>query len=273
MLLEWYRRRDAKMERAPQGVPLHERLAHRAGADRRGWRTAVRLRRGRHGLPRHRSLKGPGLNNLKRELAPFDRGVEIDRRRGTRRPQAELAGRKLVDFDGPLDHRGRREHWAPRAARSAPIADIEASRRQALPLVGCGRISSSCAKRWTRSSVGAEDPELQPLIDAATRIAYAEDTAIFHGYAAGGIKGIDQASAHPILPIPETYQAYPQASRRRHGSCAWPGDGLTPSPWASLLHRAHSGGGRRRLPGTERRPQTWWTARFVWAPAVNGAVG
>jgi uncharacterized linocin/CFP29 family protein len=58
---------------------------------------------------------------------------------------------------------------------------------------------------------GAEDPELQPLIDAATRIAYAEDTAIFHGYAAGGIEGIDQASGHPILPIPDDYQKYPHS--------------------------------------------------------------
>ena len=35
MLLEWYRRRDPKMDATPQGISLHERLARGPGAGRR----------------------------------------------------------------------------------------------------------------------------------------------------------------------------------------------------------------------------------------------
>ena len=120
---------------------------------------------------------------------------------------------------------------------------------------------------------GAEDPELQPLIDAATRIAYAEDTAIFHGYAAGGIKGIDQASAHPILPIPDDYQEYPHSIAEATRLLRLAGvDGpyalaMGPRYYTGLTHAVGDGGYpvlnvvRKLVDGP-----------LVWAPAVNGAV-
>jgi uncharacterized linocin/CFP29 family protein len=152
------------------------------------------------------------MNNLKRELAPLSSAAwkEIDAE-ATRVLKLKLAGRKLVDFDGPLADGGRREHRAREPLSSAPIADIEASRRQVLPLVELRSYFEVSREEMDGVERGSEDPELQPVIDAATRLAYAEDTAIFHGYAAGGIKGIDQASAHPILPIPDDYQAYPHS--------------------------------------------------------------
>src|SRR5258706_5239101 len=151
------------------------------------------------------------MNNLKRELAPVSTAAwkEIDAE-ASRVLKLKLAGRKLVDFDGPLGptaaavNTGRRDPLS-----SAPGADIEASRRQVLSLIELRSYFELSREEMDAVERGSKDPELRPLIDAATRIAYAEDTAIFHGYAAGGIKGIDQASAHPILPIPDDYQAYP----------------------------------------------------------------
>jgi uncharacterized linocin/CFP29 family protein len=94
------------------------------------------------------------MNNLKRELAPVSTAAwkEIDTE-ASRVLKLKLAGRKLVDFDGPLGptaaavNTGRREPLS-----SAPAADIEASRRQVLPSSSCARTSSSRARRWTRSS-------------------------------------------------------------------------------------------------------------------------
>src|SRR5258707_4340415 len=120
---------------------------------------------------------------------------------------------------------------------------------------------------------GAKDPELQPLIDAATRIAFAEDTAIFHGYPAGGIEGIEQATAHPILPIPDDYQAYPhsiaEATRllRLAGVAGPYAIALGPRYYAGLTQAVGDGGYpvlnvvRKLVDGP-----------LVWAPAVNGAV-
>src|SRR5258706_4534279 len=77
------------------------------------------------------------MNNLKRELAPISTAAwqEIDAE-ATRVLKLKLAGRRLADFEGPLGpteaavNTGRRERLG-----AAPIADVEASRRQVLPLV------------------------------------------------------------------------------------------------------------------------------------------
>ena len=49
---------------------------------------------------------------------------------------------------------------------------------------------------------GANDSDWQPLKDAAKRIAFAEDRAIFEGYAAAGIQGIRQGTSNPIATLP-----------------------------------------------------------------------
>src|SRR6266851_2435941 len=180
------------------------------------------------------------MNNLKRELAPISTAAwqEIDVE-ATRVLKLKLAGRKLVDFEGPLGpteaavNTGRRERLG-----AAPVADVEASRRQVLPLVELRAYFELSREEMDAVERGAKDPELQPLIDAATRIACAEDTAIFHGYAAGGIKGIDQVTAYPILPIPDDYQDYPRSIAEA----------------TRLL----------RLAGVD--------GPIVWAPAISGAM-
>src|SRR5258707_15786993 len=124
------------------------------------------------------------------------------------------------------------------------------------------------------SDGGAKDRELPPLIDAATRIAYAEDTAIFHGYAAGGIKGIDQVTAYPILPIPDDYQDYPRSIAEATRLLRLAGvDGpyaiaLGPRSYTGLTQAAGDGGypvlnGVRKLVA----------GPFGWAPAISGALG
>jgi len=215
------------------------------------------------------------VNNLRRELAPISTAAwkEIDAE-ATRVLKLKLAGRKLVDFDGPLGptaaavNTGRREPLG-----RAPVADVDASRRQVLPLVELRSYFELVREEMDAVERGAKDPELQPLIDAATRIAFAEDTAIFHGYAAGGIQGIDQASSHPILPIPDDFQAYPhsiaEATRLLRGAGV---DGpfaiaMGPRYYTGLTQAVGDGGYpvlnvvRKLVDGP-----------LIWAPAVNGAM-
>ena len=215
------------------------------------------------------------MNNLRRELAPISSEAwrEIDAE-ASRVLKLKLAGRKLVDFDGPLGptaaavNTGRRESLG-----RAPIADIEASRRQAMPLIELRSYFELSREEMDAVERGAEDPELQPLIDAATRIAFAEDTAIFHGYATGGIKGIDEASVHPILPIPDDYQEYPRCIAEATRLLRLAGvDGpyaiaMGPRYYTGLTQAVGDGGYpvlnvvRKLVDGP-----------LVWAPAVNGAV-
>ena len=215
------------------------------------------------------------MNNLKRELAPISTAAwkEIDAE-ATRILKLKLAGRKLVDFDGPLGptaaavNTGRRE-----SLTSAPVDNIEASRRQVLALVELRSYFELSREELDGVERGSEDPELQPLIDAASQLAQAEDTVIFHGYAAGGIKGIDQASSHPALPIPDDYQSYPhsiaEATRllRLAGVDGPYGIALGPRYYAGLTQATGDGGYpvlnvvRKLVDGP-----------LVWAPAVKGAV-
>ena len=215
------------------------------------------------------------MNNLKRELAPISSAAwkEIDAE-ATRQLKLKLAGRKLVDFEGPLGptavavSTGRRE-----SINSPPVADIEASRRQSQPLVELRSYFELSREEMDSVERGAKDPELHPLIEAAGRIAQAEDTAIFHGYAAGGIKGIDQVTTNPTLPIPDDYQAYPhsiaEATRllRMAGVDGPYGIALGTRYYTGLTQAVGDGGYpvlnvvRKLVDGP-----------LVWAPAINGAV-
>jgi len=180
----------------------------------------------------------------------------------------------LVDFNGPLGptaaavNTGRREPLG-----KGPADNVEATRRQTRPLIELRSSFELSREEMDAVERGAEDPELQPLIDAATRIAYAEDTTIFHGYEAGGIEGIDQASAHPMLPIPDDYQKYPHSIAEATRLLRLAGvDGpyaiaMGPRYYTGLTQAVGDGGYpvlnvvRKLVDGP-----------LVWAPAVNGAV-
>src|SRR5262249_59102673 len=56
---------------------------------------------------------------------------------------------------------------------------------------------------------GAQDPDWQPVKDAARRIAFAEDRAVFEGYSAAGIRGISESSSNPRLTLPADVTDYP----------------------------------------------------------------
>jgi len=215
------------------------------------------------------------VNNLKRELAPIStaawRVIDEEARRVLK---LNLAGRKLVDFKGPLGptaaavNTGRVE-----ALKSGPVGEVQAARRQVLPLVELRSDFELDRAEIDAVERGAPDPELGPLISAAKRIANAEDTAIFHGYGVAGIEGIDKASPHPALKIAENYQTYPrnvaEATRllRMAGVDGPYAIALGPRCYTGLMQATGDGGYpalnviRKVIDGP-----------LIWAPAVNGAI-
>jgi len=58
---------------------------------------------------------------------------------------------------------------------------------------------------------GANDSDWQPLKEVAKRIAFAEDRAIFEGYAAAGIQGIRPGTSNPLRILPSDVVHYPDA--------------------------------------------------------------
>ena len=214
------------------------------------------------------------MNDLLRDLAPISTAAwdEIDEE-ARRTLKLTLAGRKLVDFVGPLGwdaaavNLGRSE-----AVKQAPRDGVEARSRSVQPLVEL-RVPFELSRRELEVvERGGKDADLQPVVDAAHTIAMAEDGAIFHGYAAGGIEGIGQAAEHDTLTLTDDYTRYPVVvaealSKLRRAGVAGPyGIALGPRCYTGLTETTTAGGFRvfdhvlRLLDGPA-----------VWAPGVDGA--
>jgi uncharacterized linocin/CFP29 family protein len=118
---------------------------------------------------------------------------------------------------------------------------------------------------------GAEDSDWQPLKEAARRIAFAEDSAIFEGYAAGGVEGIAQGTSNPVAALPADVRAYPEAIAESLNQLRLVGVNgpyqvlLGAEPYTALSEASDQGypvlQHIKRLVDTE----------IVWAPAVAGA--
>jgi uncharacterized linocin/CFP29 family protein len=150
------------------------------------------------------------MNHLFRELAPVSSAAwqEIDKE-AKRTLTIMLAARRLVDFVGP-------EGWSTSAVgtgRTAPVASpgpgVDAKLRSVQPLVELRVPFEMRRSELDAVDRGARDPDLDPVIAAARTIAIAEDRAIFHGYAAAGIRGICEAQAEVAIPLSDDYEAYP----------------------------------------------------------------
>lgn len=149
---------------------------------------------------------------LRRELAPVvpEAWKEIDRE-AKRVLALNLTGRKLVDFDGPHGwtyaavNLGR---LAP-PARS-PLEGVEARMRLVQPLVELRVPLRLRFEDLDGAARGARQFELGPVIEAAEKVARAEDGAIFNGFREASVTGIFQASPHQPLKIPDSAAKYPE---------------------------------------------------------------
>ena len=215
------------------------------------------------------------MNNLRRELAPISDSawVLIDQE-ATRVLKLKLAARKLVDFAGPKGPgHGAVNTGRLTALKTPPVAGVESWLRIVQPFTELRTSFELSRAEIDAVERGSENPDLDPLIDAATRIAAAEDNAVFHGYAAGGIVVIDEASTHPAQTISTDFTAYPhsvaEATRllRNAGIDGPYAIALGPRCYAGLTQATGPGG----FPVLEVVKHIV-DGPLVWAPAVNGAV-
>lgn len=143
------------------------------------------------------------MNLLKRELAPIlpEAWAQIDAE-ARRVLELHLAGRKLVDFSGPHGWRlaavntGRLE-----LIEKGSVGGVPAAVRKAQPLVELRSPFKMKIMELDVTARGANDLDLDPIIAAAERVARAEDSAIFHGFPAGQITGMVEASPHAPVSV------------------------------------------------------------------------
>ena len=152
------------------------------------------------------------MNNLHRELAPISDGawaqIEEEAQRTLKR---YLAGRRVVDVKGPGGVMLSAVGTGHLKNLAAPGAGIIARQREVKALVEM-RVPFELERQAIDDvDRGANDSDWQALKDAAKLIAFAEDRAIFEGYAAAGIEGVRQGTTNKVAALPVDPAHYPDA--------------------------------------------------------------
>jgi uncharacterized linocin/CFP29 family protein len=212
------------------------------------------------------------MNNLHRELAPISEAAwaQIEEE-ATRTLKRYLAGRRVVDVNGPGG-------VALSAVGTGHLRNLEASgegilarQRQVNPLVELRVPFDLDRQQIDDVERGADDSDWQPAKDAAKRIAFAEDQAIFDGYAAGGIQGVRQGTSNPIATLPADVRDYPDAIAQALTQLRLVG---VNGPYAVLLSAdAYTGLAETRDHGYPvlEHVKRLVDGEIIWAPAIKGA--
>jgi uncharacterized linocin/CFP29 family protein len=216
------------------------------------------------------------MNHLLRELAPVtdDAWSQIEEE-ATRSVKHFLAGRRLVDFTGPLGWDvssvdiGRVDHLA-----SGPLDGVEVALRKVMPLVEVRSPFTLPLAELAAASRGATDLDLDAVIAAGRAAALAEDHVIFHGYEQGLIPGIVETTPHAKVAISDDYNRYPEhvakaVAALRAADIAGPyAIALGARCFTGVTETTERGG----YPVFEHLRQILGGGPVVWAPAVDGAV-
>lgn len=214
------------------------------------------------------------MDLLKRKLAPIlpDAWTAIDDE-ARRVLELNLAGRKVVDFCGPHGWKFAAVSTGRMALLAdQPIKDVSVGVRTVQPLIEVRTPMVLDIMELDTVARGAVNPDLDPIVQAAERIARLEDQAIFHGYAAGGIVGIIEASPHPPVKV-SSVADWPRAVVQAKEVLRAAGVG---GPYALVLGpRAYdelSAASEDGYPLRKRIERSLIDGPFVWAPALTGAV-
>ena len=160
------------------------------------------------------------MNNLHRELAPISDAAWSEIQEETSRTlKRYLAGRRVVDVHGPGGVDLSAIGTGHLRNLTAPGDGITARQREVKPLVELRVPFVLDRQQVDDVERGANDSDWQPAKDAARLLAFAEDRAIFEGYAAAGIGGIREGTSNPVLgPM---CARIPTPLPRRSVNCGW----------------------------------------------------
>ena len=152
------------------------------------------------------------MNNLHRELAPIsDAAWSRIEEETSRTFKRYIAGRRVVDVQGPGGVALSAVGTGHLRNVAAPGNGIVARQREVKPLVELRVPFELDRQQVDDVERGANDSDWQPAKDAARLLAFAEDRAIFEGYAAAGIGGVREGTSNPIMTLPADIRAYPDA--------------------------------------------------------------
>ncbi len=142
------------------------------------------------------------MNNLHRSLAPISDAAWSEIEHDARRTfTTHLAGRRVVDTIGPAGS----DLAAVGTGHLGEVSNDDGvliRRRDVQPLMEL-RVPFTVSRQAVDGvERGSHDSDWDPVKEAAKKIAFAEDAAVFAGNAGVGIVGIGPFSSNPPLEIP-----------------------------------------------------------------------
>ena len=215
------------------------------------------------------------MNNLYRELAPVTdaawSSIEAEARRTF---EQNVAGRRVVDVTGP-------DGPTLASVGTGHLAEIEPPGQDAAGILAWLRSAQQVVElrvpftvsRLDVDSVerGAQDPDWEPVKEAARQIAFAEDQAIFAGYPAAGITGVRRSTSNPVLTLPTEAREYPVVISQAVSALRLAGVG---GPYSLLLSApAYTAVSETSDHGYPIRDHLAHVVdgEIIWAPAIDGA--
>jgi len=212
------------------------------------------------------------MNNLHRELAPISDAAWASIEEEARRTFGQhVAARRVVDLTGPEGPGLASVGTGHLTGIGAPADGVIAQLRTAQQLVQLRAPFTVGRQDVDDVERGAQDSDWQPVKDAAKKIGFAEDRAVFRGYQAAGIAGIGASSSNPALSLPSEARDYPNVVAQAVSSLRLAGVG---GPYSLVL----SAGAYTMVSETSDHgyPVREHLARvidgeIIWAPAIDGA--
>lgn len=213
------------------------------------------------------------MNNLHRELAPISEAAwdQIEEE-ATRTLKRYLAARRVVDLQGPAGTALSGVGTGHLRTISGPGGGIITRQREVKPLVEVRVPFELSREQIDDVDRGANDADWQPAKDAAQKMAFTEDRAIFEGYPAADITGIRQGTSNPIMTLPNDVREFPDAIAQALSQLRLVG---VNGPYQVLFGAAaytalaeSSDNGYPILQHIRRLIET----EITWAPAIEGAV-
>jgi uncharacterized linocin/CFP29 family protein len=213
------------------------------------------------------------MNNLHRELAPIsDAAWAQIEEEATRTLKRYLAARRVVDLQGPAGTALSAVGTGHLRTISGPGNGIITRQREVKALVEVRVPFELDRQQIDDVERGANDSDWQPAKDAALKMAFTEDRAIFEGYPAGDITGIRPGSSNPVMTLPNDVRAFPDAIAQALSQLRLVG---VNGPYSVLLGAEaytalaeSSDNGYPILQHIRRLIET----EIIWAPAIEGAV-
>ena len=212
------------------------------------------------------------MNNLFRELAPISGGAwEQIEDEATRTLKEYMAARRIVDVIGPkgFDYPGVGTGHTRTLEASA---GVRVRQREVAAMVELRVPFVLSREQLDNVARGSNDPELQPLKDAARELAFAEDRAVFDGYAAAGIAGIRSTTSNKAIALPADLTAYPVAVAQALNELRLAGvNGPYKLAIGAKAYADLNGATDEGYP-VFRELHAMLNGGIVWAPAIEGGL-